>query len=80
MEEGKSRRVHPALAWFVGIAAAALAFFTVGVWLLFNIAYSVMHGGFAGSAKVVFPAAMVAVSVICICLGCFVKRAVSRRR
>jgi hypothetical protein len=55
-----------------------LAFATVGIWFIFNLTYSVVHGGFGGSETVMVGSWAVTLAV-CAGLAYVVKKAITRR-
>ena len=71
-------KIRPLVAWLIGIAAAALAFFTVGIWFIFNVTFSVVHGGFGGSGAVML-GSWIVVLAGCAALAYVVKKVITRR-
>lgn len=71
-------KFSPLVAWLIAIAAAALAFFTVGVWFIFHVTFAVVHGGFGGSGAVML-GSWVAVLAGCAGLAYVLKRVITPR-
>lgn len=72
-------KVYTVAGWLIGLAAAAFAFFTVGVFVLYTVSYGAIHSDHgdnpAAVAAVVLPTFIVVVAT-CLCLGYALKVAV----
>jgi hypothetical protein len=73
-------KVRPLLGWIFGLLVGVLAFLTVGAAILFPIAYSGAHRGFAsaGIFSLVLLGSFTAVAGTCFWLAYRVKKAVTR--
>lgn len=71
-------KVRPLVGWLVGLSVAVAAFLTVGVWFIFNVTYSSMHGGYGGNGLAMM-ASWIGVPALCFCIAYAVKTAIVRR-
>ena len=46
-------KITPVIGWLIGAAVAAVAFFTLGIWILFAMSYGMIHSDAHDATKVI---------------------------